>query len=375
MLEQQNRREQKRQKTIALCSLNRRFQRFVSLVWFGFGFIIPGDAVRGWNERRDETWADNSMALFVNCIEISAGSENRTETVAGVRWVRWKQLLFAGKCNSCRRQCADDVTMVEYYEVSSIRVNHFHNSPDVQLFYKSRTTITNRQTKKWAMLANNRDFLHLFIYLFILTTCARKGNGEEKRTKKLATKCANTFVRVCFDLLRSLLMIFQRKQKLCARRIRIQCIPMIHDDFKSIPFLCSSFPFVYSRARDVRDCHDLCARARYASCQDRASGSNSHNSCPPRFNRKLFQYFVHHLFCVDFSLLKDYESADTELLIYATSLINKTLSGLSDQDSFYDESDFLEQQGMEGVIQRYMSRPGTDLDLLDQLQLYEAVLK
>ncbi|XP_055689888.1 uncharacterized protein LOC129793707 isoform X3 [Lutzomyia longipalpis] len=74
-------------------------------------------------------------------------------------------------------------------------------------------------------------------------------------------------------------------------------------------------------------------------------------------------------------LMKDFENADTELLIYATSLINKTLSGLSDQDSFYDESDFLEQQGMEGVIQRYMSRPGTDLDLLDQLQLYEAVLK
>ncbi|XP_055914010.1 uncharacterized protein LOC129947470 isoform X3 [Eupeodes corollae] len=74
-------------------------------------------------------------------------------------------------------------------------------------------------------------------------------------------------------------------------------------------------------------------------------------------------------------LLKDYDNADTELLIYATSLINKTLAGLNDQDSFYDESDLLEQQGMEGVIQRYMSRPGTDLDLLDQLQLYEAVLK
>ncbi|XP_058462446.1 uncharacterized protein LOC131437244 isoform X2 [Malaya genurostris] len=74
-------------------------------------------------------------------------------------------------------------------------------------------------------------------------------------------------------------------------------------------------------------------------------------------------------------LLKDYENADTELLIYATSLVNKTLSGLSDQDSFYDESDFLEQQGMEGIIQRYMSRPGTDLDLLDQLQLYETVLR
>ncbi|XP_030572749.1 uncharacterized protein LOC115771272 isoform X2 [Drosophila novamexicana] len=74
-------------------------------------------------------------------------------------------------------------------------------------------------------------------------------------------------------------------------------------------------------------------------------------------------------------LLKDYDNADAELVIYATSLINKTLAGLTDQDSFYDESDLLEQQGMETVIQRYMSKPGTDLDLLDQLQLYEAVLK
>lgn len=81
------------------------------------------------------------------------------------------------------------------------------------------------------------------------------------------------------------------------------------------------------------------------------------------------------LFRLHCSLLKDYDNADTELLIYGSTLINKTLSGLSDQDSFYDESDYLEQQGMEGVVQRYMSRPGTDLDLLDQLQLYEAVLK
>lgn len=85
------------------------------------------------------------------------------------------------------------------------------------------------------------------------------------------------------------------------------------------------------------------------------------NSCKSFFSR--------------YRLLKDYDNADTELLIYATSLINKTLSGLSDQDSFYDESDFLEQQGMESIIQRYMSRTGTDLDLLDQFQLYEAALR
>lgn len=85
---------------------------------------------------------------------------------------------------------------------------------------------------------------------------------------------------------------------------------------------------------------------------------------------KIFIFFL----CF-YRLLKDYDNADTELLIYATSLINKTLSGLSDQDSFYDESDYLEQQGMESIVQRYLSRPGTDLDLLDQLQLYEAALR
>ncbi|XP_075229398.1 formin homology 2 domain containing isoform X2 [Lycorma delicatula] len=73
-------------------------------------------------------------------------------------------------------------------------------------------------------------------------------------------------------------------------------------------------------------------------------------------------------------LLKDYDSADTELLIYATSLINKTLNGLPDQDSYYDQVDALEEQGLESVIRRYMSKQGTDLDLLRQFQIYEAVL-
>jgi len=74
-------------------------------------------------------------------------------------------------------------------------------------------------------------------------------------------------------------------------------------------------------------------------------------------------------------LLKDFDSADTELLIYATTLINKTLNGVPDQDTYYDQTDALEEQGIEGIIQRYMSKPGTDLDLLQQFQIYEAVLQ
>ncbi|XP_021938953.1 uncharacterized protein LOC110839246 isoform X2 [Zootermopsis nevadensis] len=73
-------------------------------------------------------------------------------------------------------------------------------------------------------------------------------------------------------------------------------------------------------------------------------------------------------------LLKDYDAADTELLIYAMTLVNKTLNGIPDQDTYYDQVDALEEQGIEGTIQRYMSKQGTDLDLLRQFQIYEAVL-
>ncbi|XP_045465037.1 FH1/FH2 domain-containing protein 3 isoform X2 [Harmonia axyridis] len=74
-------------------------------------------------------------------------------------------------------------------------------------------------------------------------------------------------------------------------------------------------------------------------------------------------------------LLRDFDSADTELLIYATTLINKVLNGVPDQDTYYDQTDSLEEQGIEHIIQRYMSKPGTDLDLLQQFQIYEAVLQ
>lgn len=74
-------------------------------------------------------------------------------------------------------------------------------------------------------------------------------------------------------------------------------------------------------------------------------------------------------------LLKDFDSADTELLIYAMTLINKCFNGIPDQDTYYDQADALEEQGIEGIIQRYMSKPGTDLDLLQQFQIYEAVLQ
>uniref|UniRef100_A0A8C8ZGE7 Formin homology 2 domain containing 1 n=1 Tax=Prolemur simus TaxID=1328070 RepID=A0A8C8ZGE7_PROSS len=75
------------------------------------------------------------------------------------------------------------------------------------------------------------------------------------------------------------------------------------------------------------------------------------------------------------SILEEKNGADPELLVYAVTLINKTLAALPDQDSFYDVTDALEQQGMEALVQRHLGTAGTDVDLRTQLVLYENALK
>lgn len=71
------------------------------------------------------------------------------------------------------------------------------------------------------------------------------------------------------------------------------------------------------------------------------------------------------------SILEEKNGADPELLVYTVTLINKTLAALPDQDSFYDVTDALEQQGMEALVQRLLGTAGTDVDLRAQLVLYE----
>ncbi|XP_062848425.1 FH1/FH2 domain-containing protein 3 isoform X1 [Trichomycterus rosablanca] len=74
-------------------------------------------------------------------------------------------------------------------------------------------------------------------------------------------------------------------------------------------------------------------------------------------------------------ILDEKDGVDTELLVYVMTLVNKTLAGLPDQDSFYDVVDHLEEQGIETIAKRHLSRKGTDLDLLEQFNIYEATLR
>lgn len=49
----------------------------------------------------------------------------------------------------------------------------------------------------------------------------------------------------------------------------------------------------------------------------------------------------------------------------------QTLASLPDQDSFYDVVDCLEERGIEATAQRHLSRKGTDIDLVEQFNIYE----
>ena len=92
------------------------------------------------------------------------------------------------------------------------------------------------------------------------------------------------------------------------------------------------------------------------------------------------------------AILEDRDS-DPELLTLSMTLVNKVrhvificaiskivclrpqvICSLPDQDSFFDVTDVLEQQGMETLIKTILARPNTEPDLTRQLEIYEREL-
>ncbi|VDO53995.1 unnamed protein product [Onchocerca flexuosa] len=72
-------------------------------------------------------------------------------------------------------------------------------------------------------------------------------------------------------------------------------------------------------------------------------------------------------------VLNEKDGNDVEMLTYGMTVINKTLNGVADQDTYYDLVDSLESQGLEDAM-RHMLKLGHK-DLNDQCKLYENVLK
>jgi hypothetical protein len=67
---------------------------------------------------------------------------------------------------------------------------------------------------------------------------------------------------------------------------------------------------------------------------------------------------------------------DLELILYSMILVNTVLNAIPDQDTFYDVSDALEEQGMQRIVQHYFKNPikdenGNYKQIIQQMELYE----
>ncbi|KRX40660.1 FH1/FH2 domain-containing protein 3 [Trichinella murrelli] len=71
-------------------------------------------------------------------------------------------------------------------------------------------------------------------------------------------------------------------------------------------------------------------------------------------------------------ILNDKDCGDTELLVYAMTLLNRSLNGVPDQDTYYDIVDALEEQGMEATVRHLQSLRSRELS--EQCRMYEAML-
>lgn len=60
--------------------------------------------------------------------------------------------------------------------------------------------------------------------------------------------------------------------------------------------------------------------------------------------------------------------------LYQVLFFFQTLAGLPDQDTFYDVVDCLEELGIAAVSQRHLNKKGTDLDLVEQFNIYEVTI-
>lgn len=65
------------------------------------------------------------------------------------------------------------------------------------------------------------------------------------------------------------------------------------------------------------------------------------------------------------------ESGDLEFSRLTMLLINKILAAVPDQETFYDITDCLEDQGMRGISEKLLKDPNTDPVLVEQLRIYE----
>lgn len=88
----------------------------------------------------------------------------------------------------------------------------------------------------------------------------------------------------------------------------------------------------------------------------------------------------HKLFFNVMKVLDEQDGIDSELLVFAMTLINKTMYGIPDQDTFYDVADALEMQNIDKIQERYRSKKDDPDDpppaeLLEQFNQFDLALQ
>ena len=70
-------------------------------------------------------------------------------------------------------------------------------------------------------------------------------------------------------------------------------------------------------------------------------------------------------------IMNELENASTEVVLLIVTLFNTVLSAIPDQDTFYDMTDALEQQGMQRCTQFFLNRKPIEEDLIEQFHIYD----
>ena len=73
-------------------------------------------------------------------------------------------------------------------------------------------------------------------------------------------------------------------------------------------------------------------------------------------------------------ILNEMDNSSSDVVLLIITLFNTILSVVPDQDTFYDMTDALEKQGMQRCTQFYLNKKSTEIELMEQFNIYDVSL-
>ena len=74
-------------------------------------------------------------------------------------------------------------------------------------------------------------------------------------------------------------------------------------------------------------------------------------------------------------ILNEMDNSSSEVVLLIITLFNTVLSAIPDQDTFYDMTDALEEQGMQRCTEFYLNKKPIEEDLIEQFTIYDVCLQ